>query len=221
MKELGDADILLNEACTDAFIKDFIEKKEEKYEYNVGIKGNKLLPGQKQRISIARALLGKPKIIILDQATSSLDHDTEEKVLIALDNINKKHITTIIIGNRKKIIKNADMIYAIKEGKIIEKGKHEELMAKKGYYANLMKLEKKKLLGKKVIERARKKIATTYRVLKQRTIKCILDQESEEETKFKLSKIYELIEDKKLELLIGILGGLLYGAVIPSTSLIS
>ena len=72
-----------------------------------------------------------------------------------------------------------------------------------------------------MIERARKKIATTYRVLKQRTIKCILDQEIEEETKFKLSKIYELIEDKKLELLIGILGGLLYGAVISSTSLIS
>jgi ABC-type bacteriocin/lantibiotic exporter with double-glycine peptidase domain len=126
LKELGDIDNLLNEACTDAFIKDFIEKKEEKYEYKVGIKGNKLLPGQKQRISIARALLGKPKIIILDQATSSLDHDSEEKVLIALDNINKKHITTIIIGNRKKIIKNADVIYAIKEEKIEEKEKHEE-----------------------------------------------------------------------------------------------
>ena len=220
LKELGDIDTLLNEACTDAFIKDFIEKKEEKYEYKVGIKGNKLLPGQKQRISIARALLGKPKIIILDEATSSLDHDSEEKVLVALDNINKKHITTIIIGNRKNIIKNADMIYAIKEGKIVEKGKHEELMAKKGYYANLMKLEKtKKFLGKKMKEKAKKNIATTYRVLKHRTIKCILDQENEEETEFKLSKIFELIKDKQLELLIGILGGLLYGAIIPSTSL--
>ena len=76
------------------------------------------------------------------------------------------------------------------------------------------------MLGKKSIERAKKKIATTYRVLKQKTIRCILDQESEDETKFKLNKIFELIEDKKLELLIGILGGLLYGAVIPSTSLI-
>ena len=144
LEELGNINLLLDEACTDAFIKDFINKKQDKYEYNVGIKGNKLLPGQKQRISIARAILAKPKIIILDEATSSLDHDAEEKVQIALDAINKKNITTIIIGNRLNIIKNADMIYAIKEGKIIEKGKHEELITKKGYYTSIIKSEIKK-----------------------------------------------------------------------------
>ena len=144
LKELGDIDTLLNEACTDAYIKDFINKKQDKYEYNVGIKGNKLLPSQKQRVSIARAILLKPKIIILDEATSSLDNESEEKVQIALDLINKKNITTIIIGNRINIIKNADLIYAIKEGKVVEKGTHDELMAKKGYYTSIIKSEIKK-----------------------------------------------------------------------------
>ena len=80
LKEIGDIDTVLVEACIDAIIQGFIEKKQDKYDYQVGIKGNKLLPGQKQRVSIARALITKPKIIILDEATSSLDHQDEEKV---------------------------------------------------------------------------------------------------------------------------------------------
>ena len=202
LEELGNINLLLDEACTDAFIKDFINKKQDKYEYNIGIKGNKLLPGQKQRISIARAILAKPKIIILDEATSSLDHDAEEKVQIALDAINKKNITTIIIGNRLNIIKNADMIYAIKEGKIIEKGKHEELITKKGYYTSIIKSEiKKDILGDnelhKMKEMAMRNILMTYSVLKGKTIKYELEHEKEDEIEFKLSNIFELIKDKK------------------------
>ena len=131
----------------------------------------------------------------------------------------------LIIGNRLNIIKNADMIYAIKEGKIIEKGKHEELIAKKGYYTSIIKSEiKKDILGdnelQKMKEMAMRNIVMTYSVLKGKTIKYELEHEKEDEIEFKLSKIFELIKDKKLELFIGILGGVLYGAVIPLTSLI-
>jgi ABC-type multidrug transport system fused ATPase/permease subunit len=134
LKEIGDIDTVLVEACIDAIIQGFIEKKQDKYDYQVGIKKNKLLPGQKQRVSIVKALITKPKIIILDEATSFSDYQDEEKVQKALDAINKKKIITIIIGNRLNINKNADMIYAIKGGKLIEKGTHEELMAKNGFY---------------------------------------------------------------------------------------
>ena len=223
LKELGDIDSLLDEACTDAFIKDFIEKKQNKYEYNVGVKGNKLLPGQKQRVSIARALLAKPKIIILDEATSSLDHEAENKVQAALDVINKKGITTIIIGNRLNIIKNADVIYALKGGKVEEKGTHEELMVKKGYYAGLIKSEiNKEILGEKGEDKTKENIIhnipITYSVLVGRTMK-FEEIEDQKEIEFKLSKLFELIKDIKCGLIIGMISGLLYGAVIPSTSL--
>ena len=143
---------MLTEACTDACIMDFIEKKPNKFDYNDGIKGNKLLPSQKQGIAIARAILAKPKIIILDEATSLLDNESEKKVQIALNIINKKGITTIVIGNRINIVKDADMIFAIKEGKVIEQGTHDELLTKKGYYSKIIKSEiKKEILGDKDI----------------------------------------------------------------------
>ena len=225
LRELGDIDDLLKEACTDAYIKDFIEKKQSKYDYHVGIKGNKLLPGQKQRVSIARALIAKPKIIILDEATSSLDHQAEEKVQIALDLINKKNITTIIIGNRLNIIKNADMIYAIKGGKVVEQGTHEELMIKNGYYTGIIKSEiKKEILGDKENTDKKKELLMNLTlkntVFFGQTMKFELGQEDEDEIEFKISQLFKIISDKKLELFIGIFGGLLYGAVIPSTSLI-
>ena len=224
LKELGDIDHLLEEACKDAYINDFIETKENKYEYNVGFKGNKLLPGQKQRISIARALLLKPKILILDEATSSLDHEAEQKVQIALDNINKKKITTIIIGNRLNIIRNADMIYAIKKGKIVEKGTHAQLLAKKGYYAGIIKSEmKNKYLGitkkNKKKRKSIRKIPITYNTLKDQTMKVELEHNNEDTIKVENSKIFELVNDKKCALFIGILGGLLYGVIVPFTSL--
>ena len=103
----------------------------------VGSKGAKLSGGQKQRIAIARALIKKPKILILDEATSALDSESESKFQNQLDNLKGK-MTIIIVSHRLCTIKDCDQIVVINKGKIIEKGKHDELIALKGVYHNLM-----------------------------------------------------------------------------------
>ena len=118
---------------------EFISKLPDELNYVVGIKGSKLSGGQKQRVAIARAILHKPKILILDEATSALDNKSEKEVQRALDNISQKNVTTVIIAHRLSTIKNADLIYAIKEGKVIEQGTHKELLAQNGYYAGLVR----------------------------------------------------------------------------------
>ena len=223
--QLGEIDTLLKEACNDAFILDFIEKKQNTFDYQVGVKGNKLLPSQKQRVAIARAILAKPKIIILDEATSLLDYESEKKVQMALNIINKKNITTIVIGNRLNIIKDSDMIYAIKNGRVVEQGTHEELMSLKGYYSKIIKTEiKKEILGDK--DNNKKKLKTlrnlTYKYsnIIGQTMKYELGQEDEDDIEFKIRKFFELISDKKFQFFIGTFGALLYGAIIPITSLV-
>ena len=141
LEELGNPDELIKEACKEAYIEDFILRNHDKYDYVVGVKGNKLSGGQKQRIAIARAILTKPKILILDEATSALDNQSEKEVQEALDNISKTNITTLIIAHRLSTIKNADVIYALKAGQVVEKGTHQELLDKNGYYANLVKAQ--------------------------------------------------------------------------------
>ena len=135
----NDIDNLIKDACNDTYAKEFIDKIPEKYDYIVGVKGSKLSGGQKQRIAIARAILCKPKILILDEATSALDNKSEKKVQKALDNISQKNVTTVIIAHRLSTVQNADLIYAIKNGKVVEKGTHEELLKLNGYYASLVK----------------------------------------------------------------------------------
>ncbi len=119
---------------------DFIVKLPQGYDSNIGELGTKLSGGEKQRISIARALLKNAPILILDEATSSLDTEAEIEVQEALDNLMKGR-TTLVIAHRLSTIRNADRIIALVNGKIVEEGNHDTLMAKKGEYYRLYNLQ--------------------------------------------------------------------------------
>ena len=115
---------------------DFIMEKPEGYQTNIGDRGSKLSGGQRQRLSIARAILKNPPILILDEATASLDTESERMVQDALDRLMKNR-TTIAIAHRLSTIKDADEIIVMHEGKIVERGTHESLTALGGYYKKL------------------------------------------------------------------------------------
>jgi subfamily B ATP-binding cassette protein MsbA len=119
---------------------DFIMAYEQGYDTRIGDRGDKLSGGQKQRISIARAVLNNPPILILDEATSALDTESEKLVQEALSNLMKNR-TSLVIAHRLSTIKNADLICVIQKGKIAEKGTHEELLAEKGHYHKLHKMQ--------------------------------------------------------------------------------
>ncbi|MCK0204205.1 ABC transporter ATP-binding protein [Ornithobacterium rhinotracheale] len=120
--------------------KEFIEKLPLKYEENIGEGGSKLSGGQKQRLSIARAVLKNPPIMILDEATSALDTHSERLVQQALDYM-MQSTTSLMIAHRLSTIQNADLIVVMESGEIKEQGKHEELIAKDGMYAQLIKMQ--------------------------------------------------------------------------------
>ena len=236
VKTLGDPEELMKEACEDAYAKEFIEMKKEKYDYVVGIKGGKLSGGQKQRLAIARAILCKPKILILDEATSALDNKSEKEVQAALDHISEKKVTTVIIAHRLSTIKNADVIYALKKGKVLEKGTHEELLAKNGYYAGLVKsqlaqdeLENKeqnitpmqRKMSKMTVERKMTIKKMSRKISKyQSNIDAEIQLKKLEEAKevnVERGRLFSLLKDNKCECFLGAFGAFLGGALNPTS----
>ena len=119
---------------------EFIMSTENGYDTNIGDRGGKLSGGQRQRISIARAVLKNPPIMILDEATSALDTESERLVQDALDNLMKNR-TSIVIAHRLSTIRKADEICVFNKGKIVERGKHDELLALNGYYKKLHNMQ--------------------------------------------------------------------------------
>ena len=119
---------------------EFVKDLPNGIETNIGDSGNKLSGGQKQRLSIARAVLKSPPIMVLDEATSALDTESERLVQVALENMMKNR-TSIVIAHRLSTIQNADQIVVLNKGEIVEKGKHAELIAKKGVYQKLVEMQ--------------------------------------------------------------------------------
>ena len=115
---------------------DVVDKLENGLDTDVGEGGDMLSTGEKQLISFARAILAKPKILVLDEATASVDTITEQKIQSAIDKVIRGR-TSIVIAHRLSTVRNADIILVVNDGKIIERGRHEELMAAKGYYYRL------------------------------------------------------------------------------------
>ena len=120
---------------------DFIVATPDGYRTTIGDRGSKLSGGQRQRISIARAILKNPPILILDEATSALDTESEKLVQQALEQLMRNR-TTLVIAHRLSTIKNADLICVLSEGRIVEIGKHDELLAQNGYYRKLIEMQK-------------------------------------------------------------------------------
>jgi subfamily B ATP-binding cassette protein MsbA len=128
------------EASEIANANEFIQQLPKKFDTNIGDSGNTLSGGQKQRLSIARAVLKNPPIMILDEATSALDTESEQLVQVALEKMMQNR-TSLVIAHRLSTIQKADKIVVLKKGEIVEEGKHQDLLAKKGEYFKLVNMQ--------------------------------------------------------------------------------
>ena len=134
----------IEEAAKHSFASEFIEKLPQKYETIIGENGTRLSGGEKQRLSIARAMLKKSQIILLDEATSSLDAETENKIQEAINFLTKNR-TTVVIAHRLSTILNSDKIYVVDSGRVVGEGTHEELLINSNVYKNFYEKQIKKM----------------------------------------------------------------------------
>jgi ATP-binding cassette subfamily B (MDR/TAP) protein 1 len=215
------------EAAKAANAHDFISKFPNGYGTRIG--GNESLSGgQKQRIAIARAMMKKPSILLLDEATSALDNESEAIVQRALDSLMKGR-TTLIIAHRLSTIRNADKIFLLKNGKIIEQGSHQELIDMDGYYRTLIQAQMQSDSKEEVpIEKKpseTRKPSNTANAASDVTL--VEKKESKEEdilkkkaSKIPLSRLYPLIKPDIWYLIVGTLAAGCNGIVFPSFSLL-
>ncbi len=143
---LGKPEVSLDEVKNAAQIANayqFIVNKDEGFETNIGDRGNKLSGGEKQRLTIARAIIKNPPILILDEATSSLDTESERLVQDAIYKMMDNR-TSIVIAHRLSTVRHADEIIVLQKGKIIERGNHDELLKENGLYKKLIEMQEVK-----------------------------------------------------------------------------